>query len=89
VHLKSIGLPLAVDPLYNDHAGGAGIYLSQLKSDYRPSRHEERPLIGRLTLHAEKLTFKHPDGREVKLECPPPKDFRAAIAQLAKLRGPG
>jgi 23S rRNA pseudouridine955/2504/2580 synthase/23S rRNA pseudouridine1911/1915/1917 synthase len=87
VHMKSIGLPLAVDPLYNDRGGEPGIYLSHLKPDYRPSRHEERPLIGRLSLHAEKLAFEHPDGRRIELECPPPKDFRAAVMQLGKLRG--
>jgi 23S rRNA pseudouridine955/2504/2580 synthase/23S rRNA pseudouridine1911/1915/1917 synthase len=86
VHMKSIGLPLAVDTLYTEwSAGQPGIFLSKLKSDYRPSRHEERPLIGRLTLHAEKLSFRHPDGRVIALECPPPKDFRAAVMQLGKL----
>ena len=44
-----------------------------------------RPLIARLTLHAEKLTFQHPDGREIAVECTPPKDFRAAVTQLGKL----
>jgi 23S rRNA pseudouridine1911/1915/1917 synthase len=87
VHLKSIGLPLAVDPLYNPPPPGAeaAIYLSHFKADYRASKaHEERPLISRLTLHAEKLSFTHPDGREMTIECPPPKDFRAAVNQLAK-----
>jgi RluA family pseudouridine synthase len=84
VHLQSIGLPLAVDPLYNPNSE-TGIFLSQYKRDYRPSDHQERPLIARLTLHAEKLEFTHPDGRRMTIECPPPKDFRAAIAQLSKL----
>src|SRR5208282_5598646 len=42
VHLKSIGLPLAVDALYNPPPPGVepAIYLSQFKNDYRPpSRH--------------------------------------------------
>ncbi len=87
VHLQSIGLPLAVDPLYNPSPPGSksGIFLSDYKRDYRPSGHEERPLIARLTLHAEKLGFLHPDGRQITIECPPPKDFRAAVAQLSKL----
>jgi 23S rRNA-/tRNA-specific pseudouridylate synthase len=87
VHLHSIGLPLAVDPLYNPTPPGArvGLYLSDHKRDYRPTANrEERPLIGRLTLHAEKLIFTHPDGRQITLESPPPKDFRAAITQLSK-----
>ncbi|CAN5623775.1 hypothetical protein BH09PLA1_BH09PLA1_30880 [soil metagenome] len=90
VHLAHIGLPLAVDLLYNsplnpDAALPAGVFLSQFKRDYRPNRgQQERPLIGRLTLHAEKLRFKHPNGTEMTIECPPPKDFRATIAQLQK-----
>lgn len=88
VHLKSIGLPLAVDPLYRPPppANEPGIFLSQYKRDYHPSSHHpERPLIGRLTLHAEKLRFTHPNGKQIELECPAPKDFRAAITQLGKL----
>jgi 23S rRNA pseudouridine1911/1915/1917 synthase len=87
VHLQSIGLPLAVDPLYNPPAPGreAAIYLSHFKRDYRPSAHTERPLISRLTLHAEVLRFEHPDGRQITIECPAPKDFRATVNQLAKL----
>ena len=80
VHLKSIGLPLAVDPLYNPPPPGQdpGIFLSHHKRDYRSTSGElERPLIGRLSLHAEKIQFVHPDGRQLMIECPPPKDFRA------------
>lgn len=87
-HLKSIGLPLAIDPLYHPLPPGRepGIFLSHYKRDYRPSgREQERPLIARLTLHAEKLTFKHPSDEEMTIECPPPKDFRAALMQLSKL----
>jgi 23S rRNA-/tRNA-specific pseudouridylate synthase len=87
VHLKSIGLPLAIDPLYNPPPGGRiGIFLSDYKRDYRPTAgQEERPLIARLTLHAQSLEFVHPDGRQLTIQCPPPKDFRAVVAQLAKL----
>jgi RluA family pseudouridine synthase len=88
VHLKFVGLPLAIDPLYNPSPPGGkiGIFLSDYKHDYRPTvGQEERPLIARLTLHAEKLGFVHPDGRQVTIECPAPKDFRAVIAQLSKL----
>ncbi|MGA3067989.1 MAG: RluA family pseudouridine synthase [Tepidisphaeraceae bacterium] len=87
VHLKSIGLPLAVDPLYNPPPPGQepAIYLSHFKPHYSPSaKHPERPLISRLTLHAEILRFTHPDGRQITLETPPPKDFRATVNQLAK-----
>lgn len=86
VHLRAIGHPLMVDPLYNPTPRHqAGVYLSQYKRGYRPKPGEdERPLISRLTLHAERLRFIHPDGREMELICPPPKDFRAAVNSLAK-----
>jgi len=83
VHLAHVGLPLLVDELYGRCAA---FYLSEIKSDYRPSRgHEERPLIARLSLHAERITFTHPSRAEqMSLEAPPPKDFRAALTQLRK-----
>lgn len=87
VHLKSVGLPLAVDPLYNPPRPGGvpGIFLSKFKRDYSPTfGEEERPLIGRLTLHAEKLAFENLDGQRVELTCEPPKDFRATVNQLRK-----
>jgi 23S rRNA pseudouridine955/2504/2580 synthase/23S rRNA pseudouridine1911/1915/1917 synthase len=85
VHLKHAGMPLAVDPLYNP--GAKPLLLSTLKRDYRPTRGEteERPLIARLTLHAEKLRFKDLGGAEVELVAPLPKDFRATVNQLSKL----
>jgi len=87
VHLKLIGLPLAVDPLYNqESAKRGGLFLSDFKRDYRPPPdHDERPLIARLSLHAEVLRFMHPNGGEVVVTCPSPKDFRAAVSQLGKL----
>jgi RluA family pseudouridine synthase len=83
-HLAAIGHPLAVDPLY----GGAGaIFLSHYKQGYRPSaRHDERPLIARLTLHALRIALDHPDsGERVSFEAPIPKDLRATLNQLARL----
>ncbi len=86
VHLESIGLPLAIDPVYNPTGGPAsGIFLSRFKRDYRPNQgQQERPLIDRLTLHAERLRFAHPDGRTVELVAPPPKDFRATVNMLGR-----
>jgi 23S rRNA pseudouridine955/2504/2580 synthase/23S rRNA pseudouridine1911/1915/1917 synthase len=86
VHLKHAGMPLAVDLLYNPAA--PPLLLSNIKRDYRPTRgHEERPLIGRLTLHAEKLRFADLSGERIEIAAPLPKDFRAAINQLSKLAG--
>jgi 23S rRNA pseudouridine955/2504/2580 synthase/23S rRNA pseudouridine1911/1915/1917 synthase len=79
-------MPLAIDPLYNPNA--PPMMLSHLKRDYRAREGvEERPLIARLTLHAEKLRFKDLSGTEVELTAPPPKDFRATLNQLSKLAG--
>jgi RluA family pseudouridine synthase len=85
VHLQSIGLPLAIDPLYNPKAAPGGLFLSQFKRDYRPTRGQpEHPLIHRLTLHAEKLTLIHPNGQTMSFIAPPPKDFRATVKQLSR-----
>ena len=87
VHLKHAGLPLAIDPLYNRPRPGASgaLMLSSFKRDYRPTRGEhERPLMERLTLHAEKLAFTDPGGTRVTLEAPLPKDLRATLNQLAR-----
>ena len=62
VHLEHAFMPLVIDPIYG---GGDRVMLSSFKSKYRPSkRHPERPLLERLSLHAESITFEHPtDGR--------------------------
>jgi len=92
VHLASIGHPLVIDPLYgsrmrkkDDVDREPGLYLSTFKRGYRPpSDVIERPLIGRLTLHAHRLALTHPNGSPLKLEAEPPKDFRAALNMLTK-----
>jgi 23S rRNA pseudouridine1911/1915/1917 synthase len=87
VHLKHVGLPLAIDPLYNAPIPGmaVGIFLSAFKRGYRATRdEEERPLIARLTLHAEKLRFEQVDGRQLEVVAPLPKDFRAVLNMLRK-----
>ena len=86
VHLQSIGLPLAIDPLYNSPRGGTpGLMLSSFKRGYRPAAGEpERPLIERLTLHAQTLAFADLGGAEVEIEAPLPKDFRSALNMLRK-----
>jgi len=95
VHLAHIGHPLAVDPLYGvaSRAQSAdveaqtlpGLMLSSFKRGYRAKGSEgERPLIGRLTLHAAKLAFTHPAGQLLEIEAPLPRDFRATLNQLRK-----
>jgi RluA family pseudouridine synthase len=83
VHLQSIGLPLAVDPVYG---GGESLLLSQFKSGYkRSTRKPERPLLGRLSLHAQSLRFAHPrTGELMQVEAPLPDDLARALRQLQK-----
>jgi 23S rRNA pseudouridine955/2504/2580 synthase/23S rRNA pseudouridine1911/1915/1917 synthase len=88
VHLKHIGNPLAIDPLYNAPRSGSefiGIMLSGFKRGYRPTAGEaERPLIDRLTLHAERISFLDRAGVNIIIAAPLPKDFRATINQLQR-----
>jgi 23S rRNA pseudouridine955/2504/2580 synthase/23S rRNA pseudouridine1911/1915/1917 synthase len=87
VHLQHLGHPLAVDPLYGPSADekGPGIFLSKFKRGYRLGKFaEERPLISRLTLHAEKLRLTLPNGSELEIVAEMPKDLRATINMLRK-----
>jgi RluA family pseudouridine synthase len=85
VHLADAGWPIVADTLYG---GGQGLLLSSIKRKYRLGREPERPLIGSLALHAEKLTFKHPrTGAEVVIEAPARHDFEVAVKYLARFAG--
>jgi len=83
VHLQAAGMPLAVDPLYG---GAEALLLSRIKANYRRStRKPERPLLDRVSLHAESLTFRHPrTGQQMRIEAPLPKDFEVTLRQLNK-----
>ncbi len=91
VHLSSIGLPLAIDPLYSS---SQPLLLSDTKADYRLRKGQtEKPLIERLTLHAYQLVIPaepvlsrvegagiHPDCFIAGLD----KKFAATIKMLTK-----
>jgi len=84
VHLASLGLAVVADGLYGS---GAGVYLSQIKPRYKPSRTQAAPLLGRLGLHACALKIQHPDtGDLINLEAPYPKDFENTLRNLRKFR---
>jgi 23S rRNA pseudouridine1911/1915/1917 synthase len=82
-HLKSIGHPLAIDPIY-----GIRSELNIFDVKWRARKKEEEhqsSLISRLSLHAWRLEFSHPgDGRMVHYQIEPPKDFRALLNALKK-----
>lgn len=83
VHCKAVGLPLAVDPFYGNRSE---LLLSSFKRKYRDYDREEKPLIARLTLHAERLTVTHPGtGEPITFEAPLPKDLNALLTQLRKV----
>ena len=83
VHLAHIGCPIVADRVYGRDNG---LYLSSLKKDYRFKYDiHEKPLIGRLALHAAEISFKHPfTGNETKIAAPLPKDFNIAVKYLDK-----
>lgn len=82
VHLQHVGLPIVGDSTY----GGAPLFLSRLKPDYKFKRGQtERPLISRTALHAERLQLPHPvTGQLLTIVAPWPKDIAVAIKYLRK-----
>lgn len=87
VHLKSIHLPLAIDPLYGSTRP---IMLSDFKPDYRPKRDKsEPPLIDRLTLHAYQIEIPADLDKPTMFIARLDKKFAAVIKALAKYNPKG
>jgi RluA family pseudouridine synthase len=84
VHLAKLGHPIICDALYGKEAP---LFLSDIKKNWRGDRFDERPLMGRLALHALKLKLPAHNGAEILLEAPYPKDMAALIKQTEKLSG--
>ena len=81
-HLASEGYPIVSDHLYGN---GRGIYLSELKPRYQPTGTVEKPLLGRLGLHAWSVKLEHPATQKpLYFEAPYPKDLSAALKQCRK-----
>jgi 23S rRNA-/tRNA-specific pseudouridylate synthase len=87
VHLRHAGYPVVGDALY----GGQPLLLSKLKSEYRlKAGREERPLIGRVAIHAEQLIFAHPaTGTSTTISAPWPKDLTVAVKYLRRYAAGG
>jgi 23S rRNA pseudouridine1911/1915/1917 synthase len=82
VHLAAAGAPILYDVFYGDR--DVKLLLSDLKRGYK-GRDEEKPLIGRLALHASELTLKHPATREpFTLQSPLPQEFEVGLKYLRK-----
>ena len=81
VHLQSLGHPIVGDADY----GGEPLLLSRLKPDYKQRAGvEERPLLQRMFLHAERVQFQDIDGVEVDAEAPLPEDLAVALRHVEK-----
>ena len=79
VHLAHLGAPVAGDIKY----GGKDILLSDIKRNYRLSKHrEESPLIRRFALHAKSISFRGTNDESYSVEAPYPKDFAVLLKQL-------
>ena len=78
-----IGTPLIADGLY---AEGESLFLSKIKPGYRKSNNKpERPLLGRMGLHARSSTIQHPRSREdINIEAQYPMDLAVALRQLRR-----
>ena len=85
VHLRSVGLHIVGDEAYM----GKPLFLSQIKSSYQPKFKEpERPLMGRVALHAERLEIIHPaTGQPVVINAGWPKDLRVTVKYLRQFSG--
>jgi len=82
VHLAAAGAPVLNDAFYGDPE--EKLLLSGLKRRYK-GRDEERPLIGRLALHAAALAFPHPVTRlPMTVSAPLPHEFEIALKYLRK-----
>jgi len=86
IHSRELGHPIVCDPIYGD---GKPFLLSSLKKKFNLSKKEEaeRPLMGRLALHAHRICPHDLAGNRIELEAPLHKDMRAMLQQLRKLRG--
>lgn len=84
VHLAYLGFPLMVDPFYGKREE---FKLSEIKRRFNLQKEEEeRALLSRISLHASRLAFNHPEtGERLEFEANMPKDMRAVINQLRKL----
>jgi RluA family pseudouridine synthase len=85
VHAQYAGFPLVGDRTY----GGSPLLLSDIKRAYKPKANQpEKPLMGRVALHAERLEFAHPvSGDLVKIQSPRPRDFQVSLKYLAQFSG--
>ena len=83
VHMQYLGHPLVCDEIYGD---GLPVKISSFKRNYKLSKNEEeeRPILARTGLHAQRLRFTDMNGNQYDLAAEMPKDMRALLQQLRK-----
>ena len=84
VHMKHLGNSIVCDEINGDPKP---ILLSSIKRHFKLSKkeEEERPILSRLALHSYQLKFILND-QSFAFEAPIPKDLRALLQQLRKLK---
>lgn len=81
IHLATQKAVIAGDEAY----GGKPVYLSRLKKNYRTGKNEEeQSVIKRFALHAFRVGFRLPGGKEMDIQAPYPKDFAVLLRLLEK-----
>ncbi|MFM7193501.1 MAG: RluA family pseudouridine synthase [Bacteroidota bacterium] len=81
IHLALLGTPITGDATY----GGKSFLLSAVKRGYKGDKEgEERPLMARMALHAQKITFLGLEEQTINGDAPYPKDFKALLNQLRR-----
>jgi 23S rRNA pseudouridine955/2504/2580 synthase/23S rRNA pseudouridine1911/1915/1917 synthase len=84
IHMKHSGHSLLCDELYGNPDP---IFLSAIKRNFKKSGQddeEEKPLLSRLALHAQRLAFMDSSGKKYEFEAPFPRDMKALVQQLRK-----
>jgi len=82
IHCQYLGHTIVGDPVYGE---GKPLLLSSIKKKFNLSKKEleERPIMGRLALHAHQICFQF-NGEDYKFEAPLSKDMQATLTQLRK-----
>lgn len=80
IHLATQNAPITGDSVY----GGKMPFLRNIKRNFNTNRsEEERPMINRTSLHAQRLVFEL-FGEKFDLTAEPPKDLKVFLTLLRK-----
>jgi RluA family pseudouridine synthase len=81
IHLATLKASITGDDMY----GGKPFFLSSVKRGFNLKKQtEEQPIMRRMALHAQALTFEDLKSETKTVEAPYPKDFQALVRQLER-----